>query len=138
MSFMHDPTLQVTDGAIEDWEQLRPTPEADLATELKEQPWTMLHDRPEDKRLGAYWLLPCGLIAVVKKTLFYSPAGKLLRTKLRLVKLLTPKQCKKARSLPEPKLVTLSPEKFRLEQRAKEKRRRKRRQAEKQQAAQSN
>lgn len=134
---MHDPTLQVTDGAIEDWEKLRPTPDADFATELKEQPWTMLHDRPEDKTLGAYWLLPCGLIAVVKKTIFRNPKGRQIHTRLRLVKLLTPKQCKKARSLPEPKIVTLTAEQWRQRCRLKEKRRRKRRQAEKQ-AAQSN
>jgi hypothetical protein len=130
MAFMHDPTLQVTDNAEAGWKEL--CPELNLQAELKEQPWTLLHDRPEDKRLGSYWLLPCGIVAVIKKTLFLSPKGKLLRTRLRLVKFLAPKQCKKALKLPEPKVVTITPEQYRREQRSSEKRRRKRRQARKQ------
>lgn len=135
MPYMHDPTLRVTDNAIAGWAKL--CPELDMAAELKEQPWTMLHERSPDKRLGAYWMLPCGIIAVIKKTIWQRPNGRTARTSLQLVKFLTPKQCRKARSLPEPKIITLTPEQDRQRSRRHEKNRRKRRQAEKARAAEA-
>lgn len=133
MPFMHDPTLQVTDNAIKTWEKL--CPGIDLASELKEQPWTMLHERPADKRLGAYWLLPCGIVAVIRKTFILDSTGKQVgMSRLRLVTFLSPAQCKEAMPLPEPQVIQLTEEQQRQGRRRHEKRRRKRRQAEKQQA----
>jgi hypothetical protein len=129
MSFMHDATLQVTDNAIAGWDKL--CPDLNLEAELKEQPWVMLHERSPDITLGHYWLLPCGIVAVIKKTIFYSPKGRQIRSRLRLVKFLPVKACRKARTLPEPKKITLTDEAWRRERRSHEKRQRKRRQARK-------
>lgn len=129
MSFMHDLTLQVTDNAIARWTKL--CPELDVVAELKEQPWQLLHDRPEDKTLGAYWLLPCGIVAVIRKTIWYDPTGRQVKSRLRLVTFLPPKACREALPLPLPKKITLTAEQWRQHKRLHEKLRRKRRQAEK-------
>jgi hypothetical protein len=133
MPFMHDPTLQVVDAAIATWEKL--CPGVDLPAELQKQPWTMLHERSTDKRLGAYWLLPCGMVAVIRKTFILNPEGKQIgMARLRLVTFLTPAQCKEAMPLPEPRTIQLTEEQQRQGRRRHEKARRKRRQVEKQQA----
>lgn len=129
MPYAHDPTLQVTDNAIAGWAEL--CPELDMSSELKEQPWTMLHERSPDKTLGAYWMLPCGIIAAIKKTVWRKPNGRIAMIRLRLVKFLTPKQCRKERRLPEPKVIELTAEQCRVARNRHATARKKRRRAEK-------